>query len=70
MDFKDARLAELIEALETTGRRYLAFGMATALRLTTTADGAPRGELAATAAAEAAWKAAEKALSDYRAVKH
>jgi len=66
MALKDERLAELVEALDATGRRYLALGMATALRLTSTTDGPPTGELAATAAAEAAWKAAQKALSDYR----
>jgi hypothetical protein len=70
MALKDERLAEFIDALETTGRRYLTLGMATAFRLTNTADGAPKGEMAATAAAEAAWKAAEKALADYRAARH
>lgn len=67
MPIEPKRLAELLETLETTGRRYHALGVAGALKAAHSGAGMPLS--APIAAAKAAWQAAEKALADYRASK-
>jgi len=63
----DARLADLVQTLEATGRQYRALGLADSFKATNTVEGSTAGEIAQTAAARTNWEAAEKALSDYQA---
>jgi hypothetical protein len=63
------RHAELIATLETTGLHYHALGVAGARKAATSVEGTTTGELAAIAAAKAAWEVADKELADYRASK-
>jgi len=63
----DARLAEFIRSYENTGYRYIAQGLAVAMKSTQTAKGATPGEIAETTAVKAEWDAAEQALTDYQA---
>jgi len=69
MPIDPKRHAELIETLETTGLHYHALGVAGALKAASSVEGTTPGELAAIAAAKAAWEVADKALADYRASK-
>ena len=69
MSIDPKRHAELIETLETTGLHYHALGVAGARKAATSAEGATTSELAAIAAAKAAWEVADKALVAYRASK-
>lgn len=70
MPMDDRRLAQLIEALEATGRRYVALGFADAFKAANTVEGSTAGEREQTARAKSDWEAADRALSDYRKSHH
>ena len=65
----DLHLARLDEAERATARHHLVLGIAAALKRVNSVEGATPGELAEASAAEAAWRAADKALTDYQASK-
>jgi len=69
MPIDPKRHSELIETLETAGLHYHALGVEGARKAATSVEGTTPSELAAIAAAKAAWEVADKALADYRASK-
>ena len=66
---KDEQLDHLFEAAVLARRRYIATGLADALKSANPMEGATVGELAEVDAAETASTAADKSLADYRASK-
>ena len=66
---KDEQLDHLFEAAVSARRRYIATGLADALKSADPIEGATVGELAEVDAAETASLAADKSLADYRAGK-
>jgi hypothetical protein len=64
---KDEQLDRLFEAAVLARRRYIATGLADALKSANPMEGATVGELAEVDAAETASTAADKSLADYRA---
>jgi hypothetical protein len=59
-------LDRLNEAVTATERRHIAVGIAAAFKALSSVEPPTAGELADKTAAEAAWKAAAKALADYK----
>jgi hypothetical protein len=60
------RLACLNDAVTSTERRHVAVGIAAAFKALSCLDPPTAAELADREAASAAWKAATKALADYK----
>ncbi len=67
MAVEDEHLANLIEAVSTTGRRHVALGLANTLKAANSAAGLSTAERAAAATVEAEWVAASAALTRYHA---
>lgn len=66
MTLEDEHLADLVEAFAATGRQHVAIGLANSLKSVNTIDGPTVHELGEAETAEVAWKAADKALTDYQ----
>jgi hypothetical protein len=69
MAIKDKRLAHLKDAALAARQRFVATGLTGALKNVNKMEGATLSQLAALDAAETASKAADKALTDYKARK-